>query len=86
MRTPLAENLHSRIPGYFMVLSLFCLSILLSCGHSRGQDDIQTGAERTDMYLPMLQGKKLGYHWPILQEPSEQAKVWGVRENDTRER
>ena len=60
MRTPLAENIHSRIPGYFMVLALFCLSFLLSCSHSRCQDDIQTGAEQTDMYLPMLEGKRLG--------------------------
>ncbi|KPL12376.1 MAG: hypothetical protein AMS26_18205, partial [Bacteroides sp. SM23_62] len=32
----------------------------LSCSHSRGQDDILTGAERTDMYMPMLGGKRVG--------------------------
>ena len=60
MRNPLHKILPSRIPGYFMVPALFCLSFLLACSHSRGQDDIQTGAERTDMYLPMLEGKRLG--------------------------
>ena len=35
------------------------------------------------MLLPLLdlQEKNLGYHWPVLSEPSEQAKVWGVRKN-----
>jgi uncharacterized protein YbbC (DUF1343 family) len=60
MKNPLSENIPYNIPGYFMVFVLFCLSFLLSCSHSRGQDDIQTGAERTDLYLPMLQGIKVG--------------------------
>jgi len=60
MRNPPHKILPSRTPGYFMVPALFCLSFLLACSHSRGQDDIQTGAERTDMYLPMLEGKRLG--------------------------
>jgi len=28
-----------------------------------------------------LQQKKLGYAWPVITEPSEQAKVWAVRKN-----
>lgn len=28
-----------------------------------------------------LEQKKLGYLWPVISEPSEQAKVWGVRKN-----
>lgn len=60
MRNPLPEKVFSGIPGYFKVTALFCLSLLMACSHSRGQDDIQTGAERTDMYLPMLEGKRLG--------------------------
>ena len=60
MKKPLTEKIHFNIPGYFMVPALFCLSFLLACSHSRGQEDIRTGAERTDMYLPMLEGKRLG--------------------------
>jgi uncharacterized protein YbbC (DUF1343 family) len=60
MKNPLPEKIHVNIPGYFMVLTLLCLSFLLSCSHSRGQDELLTGAERTDMYLPMLEGKRLG--------------------------
>jgi uncharacterized protein YbbC (DUF1343 family) len=60
MRNPLPENIHSGIPGYCMLPALFCLSFLLSCSHSRGQDNILTGAERTDVYVPMLEGKRLG--------------------------
>ena len=60
MRNPLYENKHSSISGYFMVPALLCLSFLLACSHSRGQEGIRTGAERTELYLPMLQGKRLG--------------------------
>jgi len=60
MRNLLPEILPSWITRYFVGSSLFCLSVLFSCSHSRGQDDIQTGAERTDMYLSMLPGKNLG--------------------------
>lgn len=60
MRNNLPENLCSRIPGYLKIPAIFCLSFLLACNHSRGQDDIQTGAERTSIYVPMLQGKRLG--------------------------
>ncbi|MHC4541730.1 MAG: FAD-binding and (Fe-S)-binding domain-containing protein, partial [Planctomycetota bacterium] len=28
-----------------------------------------------------LQKQKLGYAWPVITEPAEQAKVWGVRKN-----
>ena len=54
------ENIHIHLPGYSMVLALCFLTFLLSCSHSRGQDDILTGAERTDMYMPMLGGKRVG--------------------------
>ena len=60
MRNLLPEILHSWITRYFMVSSILCLSFLLACSHSRGQEDIQTGADRTDLFLPMLPGKRLG--------------------------
>jgi uncharacterized protein YbbC (DUF1343 family) len=60
MKNPLPENIHIHLPGYSMVLALCFLTFLLSCSHSRGQDDILTGAERTDMYMPMLWGKRVG--------------------------
>jgi uncharacterized protein YbbC (DUF1343 family) len=60
MRNPLLRILPSQIRGYFMVPALFCLSFILACSHSRGQDDIRTGAERTGRYLPVLEGKRLG--------------------------
>ncbi|MCH8119462.1 MAG: FAD-binding protein [Planctomycetes bacterium] len=28
-----------------------------------------------------MQNQKLGYAWPVITEPTEQAKVWGVRKN-----
>ncbi len=28
-----------------------------------------------------LQNRKLGYAWPVITQPAEQAKVWGVRKN-----
>lgn len=43
-----------------MVLVPVCLSFLLSCSLSRGQEDILTGAERTELYLPMLSGRNIG--------------------------
>jgi uncharacterized protein YbbC (DUF1343 family) len=60
MRNPLPENKPCRISGSIMVLALFCGAFVLSCSHSQGQDEIRTGAEQTNMYLPMLAGKRLG--------------------------
>jgi uncharacterized protein YbbC (DUF1343 family) len=34
--------------------------ILLSCGISKGQEDIITGARQTGIYLPLLEGKNIG--------------------------
>jgi uncharacterized protein YbbC (DUF1343 family) len=60
MKNPLPEKEHFKFPVHIMVIALFCGSFLLSCSHSLGQDELLTGAERTDMYLPMLEGKRLG--------------------------
>ena len=42
------------------------------------QEEVQSKAEAL---AKDLRGKKLGYHWPILSKPAEQAKVWNVRKN-----
>ena len=63
MKNPLHKSRFYRIPGYFMLAALFCLAFLMACSHSRGQDDIRTGAERTGLYLPLLKGKGLAW-WP----------------------
>jgi uncharacterized protein YbbC (DUF1343 family) len=60
MRIPLSERIPFNVPGCFMVLVPVCLSFLLSCSLSRGQEDILTGAERTELYLPMLSGRNIG--------------------------
>lgn len=60
MKNPLHESILSRMSGSILVLVLFCGSFVLSCSQSQGQQKIRTGAEQTDMYLPMLAGKKLG--------------------------
>ena len=59
-QSPLPENILSRLSGSILVLALFCGSFVLSCSHSQGQQQIRTGAEQTDMYLPVLAGKRLG--------------------------
>ena len=60
MRNPLTEK---KLPGiyvYFVIPVLICLCLPLSCSPSGGQEDIRTGAEQMGLYLPMLQGKRLG--------------------------
>ena len=42
--------------GIHMILFL----ILLLCQDCRGQKQVRPGAERTDMYLPLLEGKRVG--------------------------
>ena len=37
--------------------------------------------QRAEALVADLQNQKLGYTWPIISEPSEQAKVWGVRKS-----
>ncbi|MBL7186141.1 MAG: FAD-binding protein [Phycisphaerae bacterium] len=44
--------------------------------------DTAKEAERKSKKLAAdLKKKKLGYAWPVITEPAEQAKVWGVRKN-----
>jgi FAD/FMN-containing dehydrogenase/Fe-S oxidoreductase len=44
-------------------------------------DTEQEVLDRAEALVRDLKEKKMGYHWPILPEPSEQAKVWSVRKN-----
>ena len=37
--------------------------------------------EKANALVADLQQQKLGYHWPVLFDPAEQAKVWEVRKN-----
>ncbi len=41
----------------------------------------QEAREKAEKLTADLQDKKHGYTWPIIAEPSEQAKVWGVRKS-----
>jgi len=60
MRNPLPEKTLPGIYVYVVIPVLICLCLDLSCSPSRGQEDIRTGAEQMGLYLPMLQGKRLG--------------------------
>jgi Fe-S oxidoreductase len=43
---------------------------------------LETQAEQKSQALVAnLQNQKLGYAWPVITKPNEQAKVWGVRKN-----
>ncbi|MDP7162633.1 MAG: FAD-linked oxidase C-terminal domain-containing protein [Phycisphaerae bacterium] len=44
-------------------------------------DTPQEAADKAKNLAADLQKKQLGYAWPIIPEPSEQAKVWAVRKN-----
>ena len=46
------------------------------CGDTVGQATAKAEALGKD-----LQEQKLGYAWPVIAEPAEQAKVWAVRKN-----
>jgi len=68
------------------------LSIAPFCGFIQGDpqamlvveffgDTIEEVNEKAETLASDLQTKKIGYAWPVLVEPSEQAKVWNVRKN-----
>ena len=48
------------IPGQFLAGVLMIGSVVLSCSHSPVAENILTGAERTELYLPLLEGKSIG--------------------------
>ena len=49
--------INSRHP---LVMAAFFLSLLIGSSDCRGQKDIRTGADRTGMYVPLLEGKRVG--------------------------
>ena len=44
-------------------------------------DSPQEAKQKAETLAADLQSKKMGYAWPVITDPAEQAKVWGVRKN-----
>ncbi len=68
------------------------LSVAPLCGFIQGDpqailvveffgETSEDAEEKSRVLAVDLQEQKLGYAWPVITEPTEQAKVWGVRKN-----
>lgn len=68
------------------------LSVAPLCGFIQGDpkailvveffgETSEEAEEKSRALAADLQEQKLGYAWPVITEPTEQAKVWGVRKN-----